>query len=235
MKFIRRLLILLCLCVLCAGGFFAYQGYTRYETAVNKISIDEKVAEVRSNPSYTSIGSLPKTYLDAVVAVEDKRFYEHPGFDVIGIARAIKNNIQAGNLIEGGSTITQQLAKNLYLDQEQSLTRKFAEGFLTLDLERKYTKKELLELYVNSIYFGDGYYCIADASAGYFGKSPQDMNDYESTMLAGVPNAPSVYAPTVNLELARSRQKKVIQCMVEEQYISKERADTILMTGSNNL
>lgn len=99
---------------------------------------------------------------------------------------------------------------------------------MALALERKYSKKEILELYVNSIYFGDGYYCVADASMGYFGKAPKDMTDYECTMLAGTPNAPSAYAPTVNPELARQRQKKVLDSMVEEKYLTREEADAIV-------
>lgn len=228
MKYIRRILALLLLCILCAGGYLGYQGYERYEDALDKVSIEKKVEEIRSNPSYTQLENLPQVYLDAVVAVEDKRFYSHPGIDIISIGRAVKNDIKAGEFIEGGSTITQQLAKNLYFNQEQSAVRKAAEGIMAVTLEMKYSKDEILELYVNSIYFGDGYYCIADASRGYFGKEPVDMNDYESTMLAGIPNAPSEYAPTANLELAESRQGKVLECMVKEGYLKAEDKEEIL-------
>lgn len=228
MKFLKRILALIFLCLICAGGYVGYQGYIKYEDALDKISLEQKVAEIKSSPSYTEIEKLPDTYLDAVVAVEDKRFYKHPGIDVISICRAIKNDIQAGKLLEGGSTITQQLAKNLYFNQERSAVRKMAEAFMAFALEEKYSKEEILELYVNSIYFGDGYYCIADASMGYYGKEAKDMSDYESTMLAGVPNAPSVYAPTVNPELARLRQEKVLICMVKEKYITSEQKQKIL-------
>lgn len=233
MKYIRRLLALIFLCLLCVCGFLGYQGYTRYEEALKTASIEQKVAEIKTNPSYTTFEELPDMYLDAVIAVEDKRFYEHPGIDIIAIARAIKNDIQAGALIEGGSTITQQIAKNLYFDQERSLTRKIAEAFMALDMEQTYSKQELLELYVNSICFGDGYYCVADASNGYYGKPPQEMTDYESTMLAGIPNAPSAYAPTVNPDLAALRQKKVLESMVDEKYLSRTEADRILQQEQN--
>ena len=142
MKFIRRFLTFLLLCLLCTGAFFGYRGYERYRDALEAVSLDKKVAEIQSNPSYTPITDLPQVYLDAVVAVEDKRFYKHPGFDIISIGRAVKNDIEAGQLIEGGSTITQQLAKNMYFSQERSITRKAAELFMALKLERNYDKKE---------------------------------------------------------------------------------------------
>lgn len=228
MKYIKRLLVLIFLCIVCVAGYFTYWGYQRYEAAVDEISIEEKIGEIKSNPSYTTYDELPKIYLEAVVAVEDKRFYKHWGVDIISVGRAIKNNIQAGKLVEGGSTITQQLAKNLYFNQEQSIERKAAEAFMAFSLENKYSKKEILEFYVNTIYFGDGYYCVADASRGYFGKEPNQMSDYESTMLAGVPNAPSAYAPTVNPELAKERQEKVLRSMVKEKYLTQEQASQIV-------
>lgn len=231
MKLIRRFLAFIFLCILCAGCFIGYRGYDRYRQVLETESLQEKVAEIKNNPSYTTLDHLPQIYLDAVVAVEDKRFYKHPGIDPISIARAIKNDIQAWELIEGGSTITQQLAKNLYFNQERSITRKAAEGFMALKIEREYSKKEILELYVNSIYFGGGYYCIADASRGYYGKEPAEMTDYESTMLAGIPNAPSVYAPDVNPDLAHSRQQKVLQSMINQKYITQEESSRIANAG----
>lgn len=126
--------------------------------------------------------------------MEDHRFEQHWGIDLIAIGRAAWNNLISWSLREGGSTITQQLAKNMYFTQEKSFIRKIAEMFMAFRLENTYTKDKILELYVNSIYFGDGYYCVRDASRGYFGKEPIDMTGYESTLLAGIPNAPSVAA-----------------------------------------
>ena len=145
------------------------------------------------------------------------------------IRNCVVNDIKAGRYVEGGSTITQQLAKNLYFSQEKTMNRKAAEAFLALELERNYTKDEILELYVNSIYFGDGYYNVGEASEGYFGKPAAKMNDYECTLLAGVPNAPSKYAPSKNLALAEKRQKKVISRMEACGYLTKE--DTTLMSA----
>lgn len=213
--------------ILCTGFTVAGQGYGMYREAVDTLSLKDKVAAIQSQDSYTELEELPKTYIDAVVSVEDHRFYNHFGLDFIAIGRAIVNDIKAGRYVEGGSTITQQLAKNLYFSQEKKMTRKAAEVFLALELEREYTKDEILELYVNSIYFGDGYYNIGQASQGYFGKVPSEMTEYESTLLAGVPNAPSKYAPSRNLELAEKRQQQVLRRMEACGCFTKEEAETV--------
>lgn len=213
--------------ILCTGFTVAGQGYGMYREAVDTLSLEDKVAAIQSQDSYTELEELPKTYIDAVVSVEDHRFYNHFGLDFIAIGRAVVNDIKAGRYVEGGSTITQQLAKNLYFSQEKKMTRKAAEVFLALELEREYTKDEILELYVNSIYFGDGYYNIGQASQGYFGKVPSEMTEYESTLLAGVPNAPSKYAPSRNLELAEKRQQQVLRRMEACGCFTKEEAETV--------
>ena len=162
------------------------------------------------------------TDLDAVVAVEDHRFWKHHGFDIIAIGRAVKNNVVAGSLQEGGSTITQQLAKNMYFSLDKTFTRKVAETFMAMKMEREYTKDEILEIYVNTIYFGDGYYGIRQASEGYYGKEPAQLSDDECIMLAGLPNAPSVYSPSVNPELAAERQQYVAEQMEKYGYTGDE-------------
>ena len=167
-----------------------------------------------------------------MLSVEDHRFYNHPGIDMIAIGRAVFNDIRAGAFVEGGSTVTQQLAKNMYFTQEKELQRKVAEVFVAFDLEQNYSKNEILELYVNTIYYGNGYYCVKDASEGYFGKAPNDMTDYESTLLAGIPNAPSKYAPTVSPELAQKRQEQVLARLVKCGYFTEERALETLAAGN---
>ena len=132
------------------------------------------------------------------------------------------------SLAEGGSTITQQLAKNTYFTQKKEFTRKIAEIFMAFEFEKECSKEEIFELYVNTMYFGDGYYCVANASKGYFDKDVSEMNLYECTLLAGIPNAPSVYAPTKNPELARQRQAQVLNKMVKYNYLTQEDADKIL-------
>lgn len=213
--------------MVCTGFTVAREGYEMYREALSTVSLSDKVAEIQAVEGYTELDALPETYLDAVVSVEDHRFYSHIGIDFIAIGRAIVNDIRAGRFVEGGSTITQQLAKNLYFTQEKKMERKIAEVFLAFDLEENYSKDEILELYVNSIYFGDGYDNVGQASIGYFDKEPAEMTEYESTLLAGVPNAPSKYAPTKNPELARQRQKQVLRRMEACGCFTQEEAETV--------
>ena len=138
-------------------------------------------------------------------------------------------NISNKEFREGGSTITQQVAKNLFFISESDVaTRKIAEVFAAFDLEKNYSKDEILEIYINTIYFGDGYYGIKEACNGYLKIEPSKMTLYDATMMAGIPNAPSIYAPTANPDLTRNRQKKVIADMLEYGYITKEQADELL-------
>lgn len=212
---------------LCAVAFYVSRGYSMYSEALAATSLDTMVERIEAAPGYTSVDELPQRYLDAVVAVEDHRFYLHPGFDVIATGRALINDLKAGAFVEGGSTITQQLAKNQYFTQERELDRKIAEVFMAFDFEKNLSKDTILELYVNSIYFGNGYYGIHDASIGYFGKEPSELTDYEATLLAGVPNAPSAYAPTASPELAAERQQQVLRQMVEYKMITAEESQEI--------
>lgn len=214
-KFLITSLIIVTLAIVCISSILITSGYNMYKEAIAEVSISKKIETLRKNESYTKIDEMPKMYKDAVVAVEDHRFYNHKGVDYIGVVRAICRNAVSRELIEGGSTITQQLAKNTYFEQNKKLVRKIAEVFVAKDYERTLSKDEILELYANNSYFGDGYYNIRDAAKGYFDKEPKDLNDYEATLLAGVPNAPSVYSPTVNFDLCTKRQKKVLEDMVK--------------------
>ncbi|HBM47796.1 MAG TPA: glycosyl transferase [Lachnoclostridium sp.] len=227
MKIAKWMFAFACTIVAGCGFSLAGEGYGLYKNAVEEVSLEEKVAKIRSQENFTSIEELPETYVQAVISVEDHRFYEHGALDPIAIGRALVNDLKAGRYVEGGSTITQQLAKNLYFSQEKTMNRKAAEVFLAFELEQKYTKDEILELYVNSIYFGDGYYSIGEASEGYFGKPASQMNDYEATLLAGVPNAPSRYAPSKNLALAEKRQQKVISRMEACGYLNDQAASVM--------
>ncbi len=228
MKIIKRIIIILLLIAIFMGTFIIYKGYDKYKEALDEISVKDKIAEIKSKDNYTKIEDLPKFYLNAVIAVEDHRFYNHGAIDPIGIARAMWTNIKSFKLKEGGSSITQQLAKNIYFTQEKTALRKISEIFMAYEIERNCSKDEILELYVNTSYFGDGYYCVRDAAEGYFGKEPKDMDEYESSMLAGIPNAPSVYAPTKNPDLASQRQRQVLEKMVKYGYISEEEKENII-------
>lgn len=228
MKFLKKLFIILILIILIIGTVIVLNGYKLYKTATNEISISNKIAEIKSIDTYVSIKNVPEYYINAVIAVEDHRFKEHGAIDIISIGRAIVSNIQAKEFNEGGSTITQQVAKNLYfITEDDVVSRKIAEIFVAMDLEKNYSKDDILEFYINTIYFGEGYYGIREASNGYYKKEPKDLTLYEATLLAGVPNAPSVYAPTINPDLAKSRQGKVIRSMVEYGYLSEEEANSL--------
>ena len=185
-------------------------------------AVDERMAAKRTVPS----DELPDELLKAIVAVEDTRFFSHPGFDIEGIIRAALVNLQHGEIEEGASTITQQLIKNLFLSQEQTFARKAEELALALDLEMRCSKMEILTLYLNTIYFGSGYYGIYDASHGYFGKDPRDLTLPEAAMLAGLPNAPSLYSPYEDFLLAKKRQFIVLDAMVKNGMISEELAES---------
>jgi len=213
-----------------AGAFLLYAGYQVYEQALEETPVAQVMGEIQAKPNYVSLDAVPKIYQYAVIATEDHRFYAHKGIDPVAIARALWHDIQAGKMVEGGSTITQQLAKNQFFTQKKELTRKIAEVFMVQEIEKRYSKDEILELYLNSIYYGEGYYCLYDASMGYFGKAPMDLNDDECTLLAGIPNAPSVYAPTTNPELARQRQCQVLHDMVTWGYLTQAQADAIVGT-----
>lgn len=228
MKKFKKILLLLILILLSILAIYIGQGYKMYKNALDDKPLEEMVQEIRSQKSYTKISNIPDIYKDAVIAVEDHRYYDHKGIDIIAIGRALLNDIRARELIEGGSTITQQLAKNMYFTQDKTLTRKIAEVFMAKKIESNYNKEEILELYVNYIYYGSGYYDIKSASLGYFDKEPQDLTEGESIMLAGIPNAPSVYNPKVSPRLARERQKQVIDKMIKYGKLSEGKADEIL-------
>lgn len=228
MKFIRRLLLFILVIIIIVGSVLYLNGNKLYKEKLSEISLENKVSSVREDSNFVKLSSLPIYYKDAVVSVEDRRFYSHGTIDFIALARATFSNIKQKDFKEGGSTITQQTAKNLYLIEEKDVSnRKVAEFLIGRDLEKKYNKDEILELYVNTIYFGDGYYGIQEASKGYFNKDAKDLTLYEATMLAGVPNAPSLYAPTINFHLTQSRQKKVVSSMVETGTLSQEEADKL--------
>jgi len=228
MKIIKRIIFALLLILICVVLVFVGNGYSMYKDALKEMPLEEKVASIKEKDNYTKIEEMPKIYKNAVVSVEDHRFYKHFGIDIIAVGRAAVNDIKEMRFAEGGSTITQQLSKNIYFTQEKKITRKIAEVFMAFKIENSYEKDEILELYLNTSYFGDGYDTVKEASKGYFDKEPNEMTDYEAILLAGIPNAPSVYAPTKNPELAKQRQKRGMNKMVEYKYLTKEEADEIL-------
>ena len=228
MKLFRKILIIAIISVLAIGSISFFIGFSYYSKALKEKPLITRIDEITSKENYVTFDELPSNYIDAVIAVEDHRYYDHGAVDFWGIGRAIFTNIKNKELQEGGSTITQQVAKNVVFTQEDIIQRKLGELFAAHDLEKHYTKNEIFAIYVNTAYFGDGYYGIYDACKGYYNKEPRDLNLDESSMLAGIPNAPSLYSPNVNLELAKKRQAHVLSRMVEYGYISQEDANKIL-------
>lgn len=230
-KVIKKILFIVFILVIIAvsiGLIVVQSGYDMYKGALEQVSLNDKIESIREKDNYTKIEDVPQIYIDAVISVEDHRFYKHSGIDLIAIGRATINDIKEWDFVEGGSTITQQLAKNIYFTQEKQITRKIAEVFMAFDIEKNYEKDEILELYLNTSYYGDGYYTIKEACNGYFNKELNEMTDYECILLAGIPNAPSIYAPTKNPELAKQRQRQVMNKMIENKYLTQEEADEIL-------
>lgn len=227
MKFIKRLIFTVLLIIIIVISTIIYLGYNMYQEAITKTSIADRIQEIRNDENYITIDNIPNDFKHAIVAVEDHRFYTHSGIDLITTTRSMIENIKEKDIVAGGSTITQQTGRLLYFTQEQRFTRKVAELFVAFDLEKNYSKDDILELYCNMIYYGDGYYGIKEASDGYFKKEAKDLTLAEASLLAGLPNAPSAYAPTRNKKLAYKRQSVVLTQMVKYEYITEEQKQEI--------
>ncbi len=206
------------------GVYFGWQGHKLYEEAVKNYPISMMYESIQSRTDFVSYEEMPQTYINAVISVEDRRFVSHHGIDPISIGRALLTDLKTHSLAEGGSTLTQQLAKNELFTQEKRLARKAAEMFAALSIEKQYDKRQIFEMYANTIYFGNNYYGIAQAAQGYFGKTPAELTDAEAVLLAGLPNAPSLYSPTTNPDLALKRALVVLQRMTEAKVLTKEQA-----------
>lgn len=230
-RFVKRLLSCLLLAALFVlvviGGTLGVQGWRLYRATAAQKPIAGLYDEISSRPGFASCDQLPQTYIDAVISVEDSRFEKHHGIDPAAIVRALWADLRTRSLAEGGSTLTQQLAKNELFTQEKRLARKAAEMFAALAIEKAYSKQQIFEMYANTIYFGNGSYGIAQAAAGYFGKTPAALTDAEAVLLAGLPNAPSLYSPTANPDLALKRTRVVLDRMVEARVLTREQAEQL--------
>jgi 1A family penicillin-binding protein len=182
----------------------------------------------QQNQINVSIDKISPDFIQAIVAVEDKNFYRHHGLDLGGILRALWVNLKAGKVVEGGSTITQQTAKQLFLSNERTLSRKLKELYYAIELERKYSKDEIMALYCNTTYFGQGAYGIEVAARTYFNKSAGELKLAEATLLAGIPKSPTLYDPYNNPEHAKDRQSIVLQRMVDEKMITAQESKAAL-------
>ena len=173
----------------------------------------------------TPFANIPEMLVNAFIAAEDSRFYEHKGVDLVSIIRAAIKNIEAGTVVQGGSTITQQVTKSFLLSPEKKFRRKIKEAILAYRIDNAFSKEDILFLYLNQIYLGHGAYGVEAAAENYFGKSVQELSLAECAILAGLPQAPSRYSPYKHLDRAKERQRYVLNRMVEEGYISRQAAD----------
>ncbi|WP_243001330.1 biosynthetic peptidoglycan transglycosylase [Faecalibacterium sp. OF04-11AC] len=191
-RLVGYLLGVLLVALIAAAATFGWQGYKLYQSAVQATPLETLYQNITARPSFVPYDQLPQTYIDAVLSVEDSRFVHHHGVDPLAIARALWADLRSGTLAEGGSTITQQLAKNVYFTQEKRMARKAAEMFAALDIEKHYSKQEIFEMYVNTIYFGNGCYGVAEAAEGYFKTDAASLTDAQAVVLAGLPQAPRI-------------------------------------------
>lgn len=196
-KIIFRLFVIIILIALIFCGFYAYQGYKIYQDVIEEKNIEQRVAELQSKEDYVKLDEIADVYVELVVESEDHRFYQHHGVDYIGLTRAMLTNLATWSYKEGGSTITQQLAKNLCLSFEKSLDRKFAEVFIAWQLERDYSKDEILEMYLNITYLGEGNYGIKAASNYYYNVEPSQLTKEQAEVLVRTLKSPSVYNPSI--------------------------------------
>lgn len=222
--------IIAALAALCVAvvGYFAIKGAIMWSAAKAEKPLDALLSELRSADGFVTIDELPEFYINAVISVEDRKFKTHSGINLKSIVRALLYDIKTLSFEQGGSTITQQLAKNIWFTQEKRIERKFAEVYAAFELEAALTKDEIFELYVNTIYFGSDYYGVSEAARGYFGKPPAELSEYECAMLAGLPNAPSAYSPDSSPELARQRLELVLDSMEQNGVISTDRARDVM-------
>lgn len=227
MKKWKHILISILLITSVAIGSIFVIGYIRYETLINEKPLDQVIAEIRSDPNFISIHDVSDDFINALLAVEDPTFYEHGGIVLSNIMEAVATNLREHDFVMGGSTITQQLSKNIYLDSRKTFQRKIAELFFVHDLESSYNKDEILELYINVIYFGDGYYGIKEAANGYFNKSPKNLTTAQATLLAGLPQAPAIYQLSDGMIYAKKRQYIVLEAMREQKLITDKQLNEI--------
>lgn len=235
MKHVKLLFFFLFIFLIGAGGVFLYlifsdlpdisslKSYKPLESSIVYSSDGRVLAELFiERRTFIPEYNIPPMIKQAFVAIEDQRFYSHPGIDIIGIMRALYKDILAGGIVEGGSTITQQLAKMLFLTPKKTLTRKTKEAILSAQIEKKYTKDEILGIYINQIYFGSRAHGIEAAAHAYFGKSTFELNLAETALIAGMPKAPSAFSPFKNPQKAHMRRQIVLKKMLENGFITQE-------------
>lgn len=195
-KLLFKMIIILLVIITGFCGYYGYLGYQIYQDKIQEQSLSERVHQLKSKEDYVTLDQISPIYKEAVLESEDRRFYQHGPVDYYGLARAMLTNLTTFSFKEGGPTITQQLSKNLCLSFEKDLSRKFAEVFIARDLEKMYSKDEILEMYLNITYLGEGNYGIQAASQYYYHIDAIDLNKQQSDILVKTLKRPSVYNPS---------------------------------------
>ena len=252
-RLLRRLVLIICIILGAIYAYDAYQSYqgtnrvskahttveqtieknedtlSRWERIYRMLTFKEKVEialyQRVSKDTWVKSDVIPDNAKRALIAIEDKRYYKHGAIDILGVSRALYVNTVAGETVEGGSTITQQLVKNLFLSSKRTMTRKAEEAVLAIEMEHYYSKDEILTMYLNTVYYGHNFYGIKEAAEGYFGTSPSRLTLGQCAMLAALPNAPSYLDPYTNYKGAKARQKLVLEQMVDQGMITQAEAD----------
>ena len=236
-KLLKILTILSIIGIVFISGFYIY-AYILPPISLNTANSyylydnkDNLIYQGSNNSEWVSLDNIDGDYLKYIISVEDKYFYHHAGFDILRIIKTMFNNIKAGKITAGASSISQQYVKNLFLDFDQTWERKFNEAILTMRLETHYTKKEILEGYLNTIYFGNGIYGIKDASQYYFNKDIGDISTEEAIILAGIPRSPNNYNPISNKDSSKKRFNVVSNYLHDEDIISDEEFNNLNFDG----
>ena len=227
-RLIKFLSIIVFIFTICSFLVVKFSPKVQINTANSMMMYDlnnEVFFKGNESKEWVDLDEISQFLIDATIVTEDKNFYYLHGLDFLWIIKASYVNIKSGAAVQGASTITQQYAKNLFLDFSKTWKRKWDEMWYTLRIEANYSKKEILEGYLNTINYGHGKYCIENASKYYFNKSAKDLNLAEASMLTGIPKAPSNYSPLVNFDLAKDRQLTILNLMVKNNLISEEERD----------
>lgn len=208
----KKLFNFIIIALLVFGAYYAYK-IVSFDPSNEMYTLGPELYEQvkAQNTGYASLDQVSPDFLEILVYIEDKRFYKHFGFDVISIAKAVKRNIAAKTFEAGGSTLSQQLAKNLFYSREKTLERKAYELWTAIELEKLFTKDQILEMYINVIYYGSDAYGITSAAKVYYDKAPGALTQEEAAMLVGIIPAPSLYNPITDAELAADRQAQVLK------------------------
>lgn len=238
MRIFRKMIKLFCFCLcfliiilVSVYGYSKFSPKLEIEKANNIIFYDNTETvfyQGTSNNEWINLDNISNNIIDATISTEDKHFYEHFGFDFLRIIKALYTNIKVGSNVQGASTITQQYVKNLFLDFDKTWERKWNEMWLTLNMETHYSKNEILEGYLNTIYYGHGMYGVESAAKYYFGKSASDLSLAEAALLVAIPKAPSKYSPITNYDAAKERQLLILNNMYTNDFITKIELDNAI-------